>query len=224
MNAVALPRLRIVILCAGYSARLGHPKAIARVHSLSLLRRTLLLADALLPGEIIVVVPPRTGRYRIEARRIKATFATNSRREEGLSSSVRRAIAQARYSSAVLLLPVDLIALRGRELSRLISRWRASRRCVIATRIDVKNPRPRGGIPLILPRWLYPRALSVTGDAGLRDFIGALPGSQRILVDIPSAATDVDTRHDLGRARTRRRNCAINPWPSAPVGSRRRSR
>ena len=210
MNAAALPRLQIVILCAGFSSRLGHPKALARVRSLSLLRRTLLLAKRSLPANIIVVVPRRAARYRIEARRIKVTFVANARRAEGLSSSVRRGIAQARYSPALLLLPVDLIALQSRDLARLISRWRASRRCVVATQVGMKDGEPQGGVPLILPRWLFPRALAVTGDTGLRGLVSALSESQRILVDLPSAAMDVDTRQDLSNARHRRHNSGVS--------------
>jgi molybdenum cofactor cytidylyltransferase len=211
MNAVVLPRPQIVILCAGFSSRLGSPKALARVRSLSLLRRTLLLAEKLLPANITVVVPRRAARYRIEARRIKATFVVNARRAEGLSSSVRRGIAQARYSPALLLLPVDLIALQPRDLARLISRWRASRRCAIATRIGPSRGTPQGGAPLILPRWLYAKALEVTGDSGLRGLVSALPGWQRIIMDLPSAALDVDTRQDLRNARHRLRHSSVSP-------------
>jgi molybdenum cofactor cytidylyltransferase len=210
MNAVALPRLQIVVLCAGFSSRLGQPKALARVRSLSLLRRTLLLAERTLPADVVVVVPRRAARYRIEARRIKVTFVANAQRAEGLSSSVRRGIAQARYSPAVLLLPVDLVALQSRDVARLISRWRASRRCVIATRVGLRDGGPRGGVPLILPRWLYPRALAVTGDTGLRGLVGSLPAPQRILVDLPSAAMDVDTRQELSNARHRRHNSDVS--------------
>jgi molybdenum cofactor cytidylyltransferase len=210
MNAVALPRLQIVVLCAGFSSRLGRPKALARVRSLSLLRRTLLLAERFLPANVVVVVPRRAARYKIEARRIKVTFVANELRAQGLSSSVRRGISQARYSPAVLLMPVDLIALQSRDLARLISRWRASRRCVVATQVGMKNGKPQGGVPLILPRWLYPRALAVTGDTGLRGLVGSLPATQRILVDLPSAAMDVDTRQDLSNARHRRHNSGVS--------------
>src|SRR5271155_2813035 len=43
MNAPALPTLRVLILAAGLSRRLGQPKALARVHGVSLIRRLLLL-------------------------------------------------------------------------------------------------------------------------------------------------------------------------------------
>ena len=210
MNAHSRPRLQILILAAGFSSRLGHPKALARVRSVSLLRRTLILAMRLAPAKIIIVLPRRAVRYRLEARRFKVIFAANTRRADGLSSSVRRGIAQARYSPALLLLPVDLAAVRQADLSRLISRWHAAKRRVVARLIrrhegEAEGERaPRGGVPLILPRRLYSRALAVTGDIGLRELINGLPAAERVLVDLPSAALDVDTPQDLRVARRRR--------------------
>ncbi len=200
--------MNVVILAAGFSSRLGRPKALARVRNLSLLRRTLTLAARINGARIIVVLPRRAARYRIEARGLKVIFAPNPRRAEGLSSSVRRGVAQARYSPALLLLPVDLVNLQSRDLARLISRWRAARRCVIARRIADPRGAPHAGVPLILPRWLYPRALAVTGSVGLRDLIGTLPVQQRVLLNLPSAALDVDTPQELRMARRRLRGCA----------------
>jgi molybdenum cofactor cytidylyltransferase len=206
MNAAPLPTPQVLILAAGFSSRLRRPKALVRVRDSTLLRRTLTLAAHCSPAKIIVVVPPRATRYKIEARGLEAVFAANRRRALGLSSSVRHGIAQARYSPALLLLPVDMAILQVRDVERLILRWRGARRCVIARRIG-----RHGGIPLILPRWLYTRALAVTGDVGLRDLIGGLPARQRVLLDLPSAALDVDTMQDLRAARRSPRSSAINP-------------
>ena len=76
---------------------------------------------------------------------------------------------------------------------------------MIARRIGRQGGAARAGVPLILPRWLYSRALDVTGDIGLRDLIGGLPAPQRVLLDLPSAALDVDTPQDLRAARRRLR-------------------
>jgi CTP:molybdopterin cytidylyltransferase MocA len=108
----------------------------------------------------------------------------------------------------VLLLPVDLVTLQPRDLGRLLSRWRCARRCVIARRIAGLGG-AQGGVPLILPRWLYTRALAVTGDIGLRELVSALPARQRVLMDLPSAALDVDTPRDLVIARHRLRSLSL---------------
>jgi molybdenum cofactor cytidylyltransferase len=163
-----------------------------------------MLVAQLMPAKIVVVVPPRAERYRIEARGIKVQFAVNRRRAEGLSSSARRGLAQVRWSPAVLLLPVDLATLRRCDMSGLVARWRGARRCVIATRVEGPNEAPRGGVPLILPRWLYPRARGISGDKGLRELVNGLAPHLRVLLVLPTAALDVDTPHDLHRARLRR--------------------
>jgi molybdenum cofactor cytidylyltransferase len=196
MNDVSLSRLQIIVLAAGFSSRLGRPKALARVHGVSLLRRTLELAATLKCAKIIAVVARRSAQHSAQSRGIEVTFVTNSRRNQGLSSSVRRGIAEARYAPAVLLLPVDLARLKSRELARLLRRWRAAPRSVIARRIG-----RIGAAPLVLPRRLYPRALRITGDVGLRELLAQLPAADRVLVDMPSAASDIDTPQDLKAAR-----------------------
>ena len=198
MNSHCPPQLRVLILAAGFSSRLGEPKAIARIQGSSLLRTALELAACSAPARIIAVVPRNAARYRIEARRLDVAFQVNLQRAQGLSSSVRRGISAARYAPAILFLPVDLVNLRRRDLRRLISSWRATRRCVIARRIG-----RQGGTPLILPRWLYSRGIKLRGDIGLREMVNSLPRAALRLVDLPSAAMDIDTPQDLEAARRR---------------------
>ncbi len=192
------PKLNVVVLAAGFSSRLGRPKALARVHGISLLRRTVTLAAALPASRIIVVVPPAAASYRAQARQRHVSLVRNLQRSQGLSSSVRCGIRHAWYCAAVLLLPVDLANLKLRELRRLVRRWRAAPARAYATRIGT-----RGGTPLILPKRLFPRALRIMGDTGLRGMLAELPIAQRELVDLPSARMDVDTARDLAAARSR---------------------
>jgi CTP:molybdopterin cytidylyltransferase MocA len=80
----------------------------------------------------------------------------------------------------------------------LIRRWRGARRRVAARRVD-----GHAGAPLIVPRWLCARAVSLAGDAGLRELVRRLPRHEVSLTDLPSAELDVDTPQDLERARRR---------------------
>jgi len=194
------PTLRIVVLAAGFSTRLGEPKALARVRGLSLIRKTVRLLTPLTASAIVVVIPPKATRTRVELRDHRVTFVTNPRRASGLSSSVRRGLGAARSSAAVLLLPVDLAQLKRRDLERMIARWRGARRRVIARRLG-----KHGGTPLILPRWLYARALGISGDGGLKQLVGRLPPEDLVLLTLPTAAWDVDTPRDLAHARRCRR-------------------
>lgn len=199
--------LRIVVLAAGFSTRLGQPKALARIHGHSVLHRTIrILLPFRAASRIIVVIPPRAVQYRLGSLRHSAAFVSNAERATGLASSVRLGVGRARHSAGILLLPVDLVDLQPRDIARLIARWRGARRRVIARRVDA-----RAGAPLILPRWLYANALGIAGDTGLRDLVRGLPRHAVSLTDLPSAAPDVDTPRDLERARRR-----LRPWGSKP--------
>jgi len=206
MKGRARPVLRIVVLAAGLSTRLGSPKALVRIYGVPLLRRTLgVLRPFAAAQDIIVVVPPGASRYRIAAAGIPAAFVPNPGRASGLSSSVLAGLRRARYSAGVLVLPVDLAGLTARDIARLIRRWRSARRKVVAR--DMGGP----GSPLVLPHWLYRRAEGLTGDRGLRDLVRRLPGAAVCLVAMPSAVRDVDTPADLERARRRVRPAAASP-------------
>ncbi|HEY2534773.1 MAG TPA: nucleotidyltransferase family protein [Xanthobacteraceae bacterium] len=203
MNAVRSRKPQIVILAAGFSSRLGRPKPLARVHGVSLLRRTLEVASSFAADRMIVVVPRNAVRYRIEARGLKVRWAVNALRAQGLSSSVRRGIAAGRYASAILLLPADLIRLKTRDLFKLVQRWHSTPRRLIARKVALS-----GATPVILPRWLFARASTLSGDVGLRELVGQLPVECRVLVAMPSAVSDVDTPQDLREARRRFRRSA----------------
>jgi molybdenum cofactor cytidylyltransferase len=199
MKSYTQPTLDMVVLAAGFSSRLGQPKALATVRGKNLLTKTIQVLAPFSRTRILVIVPAAAARYRIGISVDTVTFAPNRRRASGLSSSVRLGIHLSRYSSALMLLPVDLVNLSKADISRLIARWRGSRRRVAARRIGTG-----AATPLIVPRWLYARAAQLTGDEGMRDVIRRLPSSLLSLLDMPSAITDVDTPNDLERARRHR--------------------
>ncbi len=197
MNAAFLPGPQIVILAAGFSSRLGSPKALARVHGVPIAQ------NAATDGRAHCRQGPDRAAEEclapaIAGPRAARAFVTNLQPALGLSSSVHCAIARARHSSALLFLPVDLAALRRSDLVRLLSRWRGARRRVTAAHVGFG-----AGTPLILPHWLYERAMTVSGDKGLRLLVNALPPHQRVLLELRSATADVDTPGDLQTARRR---------------------
>lgn len=191
------PPLNIAILAAGKSHRLGASKPLARLHGQSLLLRTARLVSRL-NGRCFVVIPPNAARLRLELQGLEVTLLENHKRAEGLSSSVRLAVAHAHAAAGVLLLPVDLPELRYRELLRLVNFWRGAPQCVVARRVE-DGP----AIPLILPKWLYPKAETLSGDFGLKAVLDDLPADRLRLADLPSAARDIDTREELNAAQRR---------------------
>jgi molybdenum cofactor cytidylyltransferase len=196
MKRYGVPGLRILILAAGFSARLGQPKALARIRGLSLLRRTARLLAPHASRPLILVTPPRCIRYRHELRGLDAWLVANPGRATGLSGSLRCGLAHARWSAATLIVPVDLAELQRVDVVRLLRRWQGARRRIAARRIGA-----RGGTPLVLPKRYYGLAQGARGDVGLRDLLQELAADERLWIDMPSAARDIDTPGDLTLAR-----------------------
>ena len=191
------PPLNIVILAAGFAHRLGGKKPLVRIHGETLLRRTASLVTEL-PGRCFVVMPPNAPRFRQELKGLAVSFLENPARAEGLASSVRLAVARATAAAGILFLPVDLPELSLPELERMIRIWRGAPQRVVARRIHGEL-----GTPLILPKWIYPRAREIAGDVGLRAVLKDLPPGVVHLVELPSAARDVDTPQELAAAHRR---------------------
>jgi molybdenum cofactor cytidylyltransferase len=196
MKSGTMPELCIVILAAGFSARLGRCKPLVRVHGVSLLHRALAATGRFAASRIVVVTPPHAGAFRTGLPCRPIRFVGNAARAAGLSSSVRLGLEHARWSAGALLLPVDLARLTRRDVARLIARWRGARRHVVARRLG-----QRAATPLVLPRWLHGRAAELRGDQGLRAVVGRVPTGLVTLVAMASAESDVDTPADLERAR-----------------------
>jgi CTP:molybdopterin cytidylyltransferase MocA len=202
MKGYRLTRPLVVILAAGFSRRLGRPKALARIGGVSLLERTLRLCAVCSALPPLCILPPRAAGSGRQLRALGARVAVNARRAQGLSSSVRLGLARGRYAPAILWLPVDLAQLESQDLIRMVRRWCGARRRVVARRLGDALP-ARGGAPMILPKTWFGAAAAVRGDVGLRDLLAAAPTPLLRLVALPSAELDVDTAADLTRARRR---------------------
>jgi molybdenum cofactor cytidylyltransferase len=187
----------IVVLAAGSSSRLGRNKALVKVRGISVLGIQLAKLSSLTRGKPYVVIPSRSA-VRREVIRHGGTCIFNSDPARGMSNSVRRALRCRRFSQAVLVMPVDLVALRSVDVKRMLRMWEGNRRKVIARRLGT-----RGVTPVILPKRLFHLAETITGDVGLRDLIAGLPTGERRLITLPSAGLDIDTKQDLSAARRR---------------------
>ena len=60
---------------------------------------------------------------------------------KALAGSVKIGIRRARFASAILILPVDLYALKSRDLHRLLARWCARPGVAAAARIGARGRR-----------------------------------------------------------------------------------
>ncbi len=145
------PALACVLLAAGGSRRLGHPKQLLRRQSRPLLLHAIDAARAAAPGApLVVVLGAHRMRLRLVVRRAApaALVVSNPHWVEGLASSLQAALERVPHGTrAILVQLVDQPRVDTRALRRLLVAWRRRPGIPAAARYD-----NRAGVPAVLPR------------------------------------------------------------------------
>jgi molybdenum cofactor cytidylyltransferase len=112
--------------------------------------------------------------------------------EEGLASSIRRAVQAAPPGSeALLLLLADQVAVSADDLRRLHAAWRRHPRLIAAA---LYGGAP--GLPAIFPRWTFRDLMGLRGDTDPRLVIRRNI-DQVVRIPMQNAGIDLDTPEDL---------------------------
>lgn len=177
------------ILAAGTSSRLGQPKQLLRLGGETLIRRT---AQTVIDAQIervLVIVGRDASAIEDELHDLPLEIVVNSDWREGMTSSVRVAVATANsHADALLLTPCDLPLLSSTHLRTLIEQFERENAPIVASRYNETL-----GAPLIIARALWPELSELHGDVGARRVIMRHESS---FVEWPDGAFDVDTRED----------------------------
>ncbi|MEO8465650.1 MAG: NTP transferase domain-containing protein [Gammaproteobacteria bacterium] len=193
------PALACVLLAAGGSRRLGHPKQLLRRRGRPLLLHALDAARAAAPGApLIVVLGAHRMRLRLVLRRAasKALVVVNPRWSEGLASSLQAGLERVpRGTRAILVQLVDQPRVDADALRRLLAAWRRRPLTPAAARYD-----NRAGVPAVLTRSSWRSVRTLRGDSGARTLLR--DASRLTLVEMPEAGVDLDTQEDISAWRS----------------------
>jgi CTP:molybdopterin cytidylyltransferase MocA len=174
----------VVILAAGASRRLGHPKQLVVLDGETLLRR---IARTALSGggPVTVVTGCRAADMGATLDGLPVTILENPAWEEGMASSIRAGVAAlAPGTSGVLLLLCDQPAVDAELLSRLQAAHRADPEAVVACGYGGTL-----GVPTLIPARHFSRLLALAGDEGAR---ALLREGGAVAVPFPAGEADVD--------------------------------
>ncbi len=184
--------LHAAILAAGASRRFGSPKQLARLGGAPVLHEVIASASVVAGQSVSVVIGAHAQAVAPALRHSSASMVLNRDWEEGLASSIRRAVQAAPPGSeALLLLLADQVAVSADDLRRLHAAWRRHPRLIAAA---LYGGAP--GLPAIFPRWTFGDLMGLRGDTDPRLVIRRNI-DQVVRIPMQNAGIDLDTPEDL---------------------------
>lgn len=203
MNA---PRIGIIVLAAGASARMGAPKQLLHYEGETLLRRAVRAARDSLCRPVIVVLGAQAEALKIEVG-AGVEVVVNQDWAEGLAASIRcglRALetSTASRAEACVLMLCDQPFITSAIINRLITAYETSGRLLVASEYAV-NEETTQGVPALFRRALFAELLSLRGAEGAKRIIKRHK-AEAAFVAVPEAAFDVDTPADYRRLMCKR--------------------
>jgi CTP:molybdopterin cytidylyltransferase MocA len=170
----------------------GGDKLMEEVEGEPLLRRS--ARAALATGlDVIVALRPDRAERAVALDGLPVVQVVVPDADQGMSASLRAAVAAAPEGAPVAVLLADMPEIRTEDLAALVAAFETAGGETIV-RAASEDGRP--GQPVIFPARLRPELLVVTGDAGGRDI---LRREAVRLVPLPGrrALTDLDTPEDF---------------------------
>jgi molybdenum cofactor cytidylyltransferase len=181
-----------LLLAAGGSRRMGHPKQLILWQGTSLVRRAAETALASRCGELLVVLGSHAEEVSAELGDLPLRTCLNSDWSEGIASSLRTGVhALGKDADAALVLLADQPKVDSALLDRLIAASEASGRGIAASRYAGVV-----GVPALFTRRYFEELCALSGDRGARALL-EVHHDDCVLVEAPLAGWDVDTPADL---------------------------
>jgi CTP:molybdopterin cytidylyltransferase MocA len=172
-----------VVLAAGASRRLGHPKQDILIAGETLLQRTVRLAVEASLSPVIVVTRPEANYDQTLESDGAFILATNHEADEGVASSIRCGITIASNHGVAC----DQPALRAEHLRALVEDENRVTGSAYARLI---------GVPAYFPATSFHSLLQLRGDTGARKLL-----INAHAISAEELKLDIDTEQDLAAAR-----------------------
>lgn len=193
-------KLACVVLAGGKASRFGSPKQMAKVGDGTLLQHVLCQIAQTDTVELDIFVA--LGAYQSSLVTLLQSLPFTVRPifieqwEQGMGQSLAESvdvIAQQDYSYLLVTLG-DLVAVTGSDYQALLDASIAQPQSIVATEC-VKQGKRFIGAPAVFPKSYFLQLSGLSGDVGAKHIIEQ--ASQRVVLENPNAAMDIDTQADL---------------------------
>lgn len=190
----------LILLAAGGSSRLGHPKQLLPYRGRTLLRHAAETALASVCRPIVAVLGAQADHLRPEMAGLEVLIVENPGWEEGMGSSIRIGLAALEMSapdvSGVLLMLCDQPLLSPKALDALVRSHLDTGSPLVASEYGGTR-----GVPAFFSRALFPELRALKDAQGARAVIAA-HASEAVTLPLPAGVWDVDTAADYARLRS----------------------
>jgi molybdenum cofactor cytidylyltransferase len=192
-----------LILAAGESSRLGHPKQLIQFHGKSLLHRIVDAAKKARCSPTVVVIGSDREEVECELKAESVVIVENKNWRRGIGTSIcagtRRLIHNAPTLEAVVLLVCDQPFVDTRTIARLITLREKTKRAIVASRYANTL-----GVPALFDRSCFQELLALDNATGAKTVI--LSNRERVAeFPFPEGKIDIDTASDYKKLRSRGR-------------------
>ena len=186
--------LYAVVLAAGEASRFGGLKQTLEYQGMSLLRRSVIAANAVVDKRVKVVLGARAQKITREIESLDAGIVHNNDWESGMASSIKAGIESLPDScDAIMLILCDQALVGAEQLQQLRETWIANNSKIVAASFSGTI-----GAPVIIPRTFFPDILKLSGDRGAKPVIERNIDQVQVL-EMPEAEFDIDTQEDYMR-------------------------
>ncbi|WP_158791172.1 NTP transferase domain-containing protein [Granulicella sp. L60] len=176
-----------MILAAGASTRLGHPKQLIRLGNETLLDRSVRNAREAGCAPVVVVLGAFEDQIRDQCKLHDVLIVSHPEWTEGMGTTLSRGVQAFEDVQGILVMTCDMPAVTADHLRSLATLGR-----VAATSYG-----GRKGVPAYFSKDRFPELLELKGDMGARRLL-----QRAHSIELPGGELDVDTFEDLAKARS----------------------
>ena len=179
-----------LILAAGASTRLGHPKQLALLNGEPLLTRALRTAQEAGLSPILIVLGANAPQIQTTCQLKAGQVIENKNWQQGMSTSLIAGIQALGPFPGVVLMTCDQPAVTAGHLRKLTEHGTETGQAIASSYGE------RHGVPAYFPGTRFAEVLLLTGDAGAKSLLASAISIPLVLGEL-----DIDTPDALQQAR-----------------------
>ncbi len=182
----------IVLLAAGSSSRMGSPKQLLNYGGKPLLRHAVEVALASVCKPVFVVLGSQSEQIGGALDGLPVELLRNEQWEGGMGTSIHAGVqaAEAQNLDGVILALGDQPLITAAILNRLVATHQATGQPIVTAQYSGTV-----GVPVFFSREFFPHLLALEPSQGCKGIILS-HGGRTVRVEVPEAATDIDTPND----------------------------